>query len=85
MYSNRRNYFVVLIEDLPQDAVETDLIKFMQPLGRVNAITIHRHHSGNHQTRTTGVSATAEFQQREHAEAVLAYFESNLVWGKKLR
>eukprot|EP01039_Chlorochromonas_danica_P014186 gene14186-16526_t len=82
---NRKNSFVVFIEDLPQDCIETDIIKLVQPHGRVNAVTIHRHHSGGHQTRTTGVSATAEFQLREHAENVLNYLENNLVWGKKLK
>lgn len=82
---NRKNSFVLYLEDLPQDCMETDIIKLMQPYGRVNAVTIHRHHSGGHQTRTSGVSATAEFQLREHAESVLHYLENNVVWGKKLK
>jgi hypothetical protein len=62
-----------------------DIIKLVQPFGKVNTVTIHRHHSGGHQTRSSGVSATAEFQLRELAESVMHYLENNLVWGKKLK
>lgn len=83
--ATRKNSYVLQLEDLPQDCIEMDIIKLVQPFGKVNTVTIHRHHSGGHQTRSSGVSATAEFQLRELAESVMHYLENNLVWGKKLK
>lgn len=84
MITPRRNNFIVNVEDLPAECVETDLIKLLQPCGKVNAVTIHRQHQ-QLANRQNSVAATLEFQSREHAEIVMQFLDSNLIWGRKLR
>jgi RNA recognition motif-containing protein len=86
MQSQRKQYFSVVIDGLPIECVETDLIKLLQPCGKVNAVTVHRNSSNSSlQSQGLSIAATVEFQIREHAEAAVQYLESNIIWGRRLR
>lgn len=84
--TTKRGNHAIFIEGLPLECVETDLIKLLQPCGKVNAVSIQRQPTTAALTmRPQALSATVEFQNREHAEAAVYLLETSVVWGRRLR
>lgn len=92
MNPNRRttNYTLV-IEELPAECTETDLIKLVKPLGKLSVVNIFRHHTSLSQQqfvptpRYGTVTAALEFQLKEHAETVRNYLLGTILWGRQLK
>jgi hypothetical protein len=81
--------FTVILEDLPVECTETDLIILAQGHGKVSAVNIHRNTTvilGMSMTPRFGsVLASMEFQVKEQAEDVCIFLTNTLVWGRQLR
>lgn len=85
MLSTKRNNHAIFIEGLPIECMETDLIKLLQPCGKVNAVSMHRHPNPSlPPLRPNSISASVEFQVREHAEAAVYLLETSVIWGRRL-
>lgn len=74
MLGVKKSHHSIIIEGLPSECVETDLIQLLLPCGKVCAVSLHR-----------PSTATVEFQAREQAEAAIYLLENSLVWGRRLR
>lgn len=86
MLPTKRNNHAIFIEGLPIECMETDLIKLLQPCGKVNAVSMHRHPNPSlPPLRPNSISASVEFQVREHAEAAVYLLETSVIWGRRLR
>lgn len=86
MLPTKRNNHAIFIEGLPVECMETDLIKLLQPCGKVNAVTMHRQSIPSlPPLRPNSVSASVEFPVREQAEAAVYLLETSVVWGRRLR
>jgi hypothetical protein len=85
MIPSKRSNHAIFIEGLPVECVETDLIKLLQTCGKVNAINMHRQPSPMlPHLRPNSVSASVEFQAREHTEQAVHLLETSVVWGRRL-
>jgi len=82
MFSPRLGGFYLTLDNLPPKCCEIDLIRLLQPYGKLHSVTIHRQNQRfGHQL---SVGATVEYQTREQTEIAAHLLDSNLIWGRKL-
>lgn len=69
----------LVIEDLPLECGEADLLLLIKPYGRVKSLNMTRHPQ-----KRNSIYATAEFYVPSHGENARVHLDGAIIMGRKL-